>query len=714
MEQLNLSSWLNELQCSAYLDRFEENGITTDLLCDLDKGALIDLGIDKVGPRIRLENEIQRLRLKRLRTILPLERLSEIILPDYASETSLSEKDALGNQVSPLSPTKQLVQKSPRNQLRRSHSSLKSTTDEKSSKSLATFINLDGSKKQIDIRGCFNAMSIKRKALKGLDLKMDPDLCAAYFVNDDEELHLMYDIELVTVCHSADRVERNRIILCKKTESPTLAAIETSTAAMKLARNSDKGLAQENDNSVIKESTEGKPSLNNFFGQRPPSELISTNLAEYFPDTKVNKLQETVRNSVRNSMRISRLMSSQFSNASIFSDHSGNHSRLSSSLSRYAMSNIAGDRASIISSSTRKTIGKVLADRITKEDGDTVEPEYNEHTVRSNHEANSSNELSDSVHERHNEFNEGDSSIIELFEECDDDDTGDDEYMLKQLSIEEERGPQSWLKGARIGAGSFGTVFLGINSFTGELMAVKQVELPTARSVNDAHGQNMLESLKQEISLLRELDHENVVRCIGSSIDDEFLNVFLEYIPGGSVSSMLNNYGPFEEPLIRNFVKQVLSGLAYLHEKQIIHRDIKGANVLIDTKGTVKISDFGISKRMSDLKPSSKRASLQGSVYWMAPEVVKQTVYTNKADIWSVGCLIIEMFTGKHPFPDFSQMQAIFKIGMQTRPEIPPTASDLARSFLESCLESDYTKRSSATDLSHHEFVKTALLDRHN
>lgn len=180
------------------------------------------------------------------------------------------------------------------------------------------------------------------------------------------------------------------------------------------------------------------------------------------------------------------------------------------------------------------------------------------------------------------------------------------------------------------------------------------------------------------------------------------------------MSSMLNNYGPFEEPLIRNFVKQVLSGLAYLHEKQIIHRDIKGANVLIDTKGTVKISDFGISKRMSDLKPSSKRASLQGSVYWMAPEVVKQTVYTNKADIWSVGCLIIEMFTGKHPFPDFSQMQAIFKIGMQTRPEIPPTASDLARSFLESCLESDYTKRSSATDLSHHEFVKTALLDRHN
>lgn len=109
---------------------FIENGITADLLCDLDKAALIDLGVDKVGPRIRLENEIQRLRLKRLRTILPLERLAEIILPDYAGEASFSEKDGLGNQVSPLSPTKQLVQKSPRNQLRRSHSSLKSSTDE--------------------------------------------------------------------------------------------------------------------------------------------------------------------------------------------------------------------------------------------------------------------------------------------------------------------------------------------------------------------------------------------------------------------------------------------------------------------------------------------------------------------------------------------------------------------------------------------------------
>ena len=156
---------------------------------------------------------------------------------------------------------------------------------------------------------------------------------------------------------------------------------------------------------------------------------------------------------------------------------------------------------------------------------------------------------------------------------------------------------------------------------------------------------------------------------IGSSTDEKYLNIFLEYVPGGSVLQLLQNYGPFEEPLVRNFVRQILAGLNYLHERDIIHRDIKGANVLVDNKGVIKISDFGISKKveanlLSTAAPHGHphRPSLQGSVYWMAPEVVKQTSYTRKADIWSLGCLIVEMFTGAHPFPDFSQMQAIFKV----------------------------------------------------
>lgn len=148
------------------------------------------------------------------------------------------------------------------------------------------------------------------------------------------------------------------------------------------------------------------------------------------------------------------------------------------------------------------------------------------------------------------------------------------------------------------------------------------------------------------------------------------------------MTSLLRNYGAFEEPLVRNWVRQILLGLNYLHENDIIHRDIKGANMLVDNKGGIKISDFGVSKKvedsayressctkditdtLTDLMTGNRahRPSLQGSVFWMAPEVVKQTAYTQKADIWSVGCLVVEMLTGEHPYPQLSQMQAIFKV----------------------------------------------------
>ena len=136
-------------------------------------------------------------------------------------------------------------------------------------------------------------------------------------------------------------------------------------------------------------------------------------------------------------------------------------------------------------------------------------------------------------------------------------------------------------------------------------------------------------------------------------------------MPGGSVATLLKNYGAFEEALVRNFVRQILQGLNYLHEREIIHRDIKGGNILVDNKGGIKISDFGISKKVEDSILTNARVhrpSLQGSVFWMAPEVVKQTSYTLKADIWSVGCLVVEMLTGEHPWAQLTQMQAIFKV----------------------------------------------------
>ncbi|KZT42049.1 Pkinase-domain-containing protein [Sistotremastrum suecicum HHB10207 ss-3] len=265
-----------------------------------------------------------------------------------------------------------------------------------------------------------------------------------------------------------------------------------------------------------------------------------------------------------------------------------------------------------------------------------------------------------------------------------------------------------WHKGALIGSGSFGQVYLGMDAQHGLLMAVKQVELPTGASQNEERKKSMLTALEREIELLKELQHDNIVQYLDSSIDDTYLNIFLEYVPGGSVAALLRNYGAFEEALVRNFVRQICTGLDYLHERDIIHRDIKGANILVDNKGGVKISDFGISKKVEDNLLNNSRAhrpSLQGSVFWMAPEVVKQTSYTRKADIWSVGCLVVEMLTGEHPWANLTQMQAIFKIGSSAKPTIPSDISAYAVDFLEKTFDLDYLARPTADQLLLHPWI---------
>ncbi|KAF8625807.1 hypothetical protein AX15_005194 [Amanita polypyramis BW_CC] len=264
-----------------------------------------------------------------------------------------------------------------------------------------------------------------------------------------------------------------------------------------------------------------------------------------------------------------------------------------------------------------------------------------------------------------------------------------------------------WIKGALIGAGSFGKVYLGMDAATGFLMAVKQVELPTGSGPNEERKKSMLSALEREIELLKNLQHENIVQYLYSSIDEDHLNIFLEYVPGGSVTALLRSYGAFEEPLVKNFVRQILDGLNYLHERDIMHRDIKGGNILVDNKGGIKISDFGISKKVDTnlLGNRMHRPSLQGSVFWMAPEVVKQRGHTKKADIWSVGCLVVEMLTGEHPWAQLTQMQAIFKIGSSERPAIPSDISPEAQDFLQHTFELDYEARPPAAELLLHPWI---------
>ncbi|KAI0226283.1 ATP binding [Massospora cicadina] len=247
-------------------------------------------------------------------------------------------------------------------------------------------------------------------------------------------------------------------------------------------------------------------------------------------------------------------------------------------------------------------------------------------------------------------------------------------------------GPIQWQQGEFIGAGSHGEVYLGLNSRSAELLAIKRVPLSRILPFDqfNPHGTQQnevlkLDALHREVELLRTLEHPNIVRYIDSQVVQSDLVILMEYVPGGSIAALLSTFGPLEETLIRSFVRQILCGLAFLHGRGIIHRDIKGANILVDNKGQAKISDFGLSKQLNDDTAfgTNHRSSFQGSVYWMAPEVVKLSLYTYKADIWGLGCLIVEMLTGIHPFPLFNQVQAIFQA------KIPDAISSDCHNFLE-------------------------------
>jgi mitogen-activated protein kinase kinase kinase len=458
--------------------------------------------------------------------------------------------------------------------------------------------------------------------------------------------------------------------------------------------------------------------LRQFFGQRPPSELITSDLTTYFPDHPREEIDRTARLSLRRSTRLSKVNSrlsvaSNLSFASSVADAPPMPTIADTWLS--GSSQLAKVRPLDLSRGNsnryRDSVASSMLERVQEES--PIEPNRKSYvsfdsgsdTTNVNVTDPDGNVIQQSYFEDGSTENGG--SLREISQALNEDGEDEDEELQSFLAGD-SWDDSKWMKGALIGQGSFGSVYLALHAVTGELLAVKQVETPSpgANSQNDTRKKSMIDALKREISLLRDLQHPNIVQYLGASSSAEYLNIFLEYVPGGSVQTMLNSYGALREPLIRNFVRQIVTGLAYLHGREIIHRDIKGANILVDNKGGIKISDFGISKKieasniLNGAGNNKNRPSLQGSVFWMAPEVVKQTSYTRKADIWSLGCLVVEMMTGTHPFPDCSQLQAIFKIGgAKISPTIPDHASAEAQTFLKQAFEVEHTKRPSAEEL---------------
>ena len=272
-------------------------------------------------------------------------------------------------------------------------------------------------------------------------------------------------------------------------------------------------------------------------------------------------------------------------------------------------------------------------------------------------------------------------------------------------SQEMETGAIVWTKGEFLGAGAYGRVFAGLNQRTGELMGVKEIPV----DMSDPRYPDKIAAMDKEISLYRRLKHKYIIGYIGSHVDydQEIMFVFLEYAPGGSIASMLNRFGSFSDSLVRHYTRQILVGLEHLHSRKIIHRDLKGANILISKEGHVKLADFGASKVFNERTLSDGFKSMYGSIYWMAPEVMKHTGYGRKADIWGVGCVVLEMLTGTHPWParenHFAAMFEIVKC--VTGPPIPEDISEEAKSFLELCFRYDPDTRPSAIQLLQHPFV---------
>ncbi|KAI9203653.1 kinase-like domain-containing protein [Polychytrium aggregatum] len=248
------------------------------------------------------------------------------------------------------------------------------------------------------------------------------------------------------------------------------------------------------------------------------------------------------------------------------------------------------------------------------------------------------------------------------------------------------KGPILWYQGDRLGKGSFGTVYLGLNMRTWEFMAVKTIDMPA--SISDKKL-SIVEAVEKEVELLKTLHHINVVRYYGCEMTDCSFNIFLEYVPGGSIQSVLAKCGPFSEPLIKSMTVQILYGLEYLHSEGIIHRDIKSENVLLDLEGVVKITDFGVSKKNRSALPyrRASRMSMKGTPNWMAPEVVNNKKgYSAKVDIWSLGCVVIEMATGERPWSQCdADFQVYFNLMKGLAPPLPDDAPEAQGRFLGAC-----------------------------
>nr|Q62925.1 RecName: Full=Mitogen-activated protein kinase kinase kinase 1; AltName: Full=MAPK/ERK kinase kinase 1; Short=MEK kinase 1; Short=MEKK 1 [Rattus norvegicus]AAC52596.1 MAP kinase kinase kinase 1 [Rattus norvegicus] len=273
------------------------------------------------------------------------------------------------------------------------------------------------------------------------------------------------------------------------------------------------------------------------------------------------------------------------------------------------------------------------------------------------------------------------------------------------------REDTEWLKGQQIGLGAFSSCYQAQDVGTGTLMAVKQVTYVRNTS---SEQEEVVEALREEIRMMSHLNHPNIIRMLGATCEKSNYNLFIEWMAGASVAHLLSKYGAFKESVVINYTEQLLRGLSYLHENQIIHRDVKGANLLIDSTGQrLRIADFGAAARLASKGTGAGefQGQLLGTIAFMAPEVLRGQQYGRSCDVWSVGCAIIEMACAKPPWnaeKHSNHLALIFKIASATTaPSIPSHLSPGLRDVALRCLELQPQDRPPSRELLKHPVFRT-------